>query len=103
MQQGSLFRSGRTIPWSKANLGLGDLAKIYSPCRAERRDSETIRMAHVSAHVLYSAAECGDRIQSDAGAVAAFLITIHIGCLHAGNLASKARGASSGPRSCVRL
>ena len=42
-------------------------------------------MAHVPAHVLDSAAECGNRIQSDAGTVTAFFITIHVGCLHTGH------------------
>ncbi len=37
----------QAIPWPKTNLGPGNFAKIYPPCRAERRDSETIRMVAV--------------------------------------------------------
>jgi hypothetical protein len=62
---------------------------------------ERTLVLHVPAYILDFAAECWDRIQSDAGAVAAFFVTIHVGCLHASHLASKTRCSSSGARSSV--
>lgn len=82
---------GRTPIWGQAIL-----RKIYSSCRAACRNSEAIRMAHISAYVLHSPAECGNRIQSHAGIVAAFNSAVHIGCLHAGHHASQT--CSSGSR-----
>jgi len=67
--------------------------------RAARRNSEAIRMAHVPAYVLDSPAECGNRIQSHAGTVAAFDSAIHIGCVHTGDHASQT--CSSGSRLVV--
>src|SRR5260370_30458099 len=57
-------------------------------------------MAYISTHVLHSTAKCRHGVQSDAGVAAAFLLTVHAGCLHAGNLASKTRCASGGPCAC---
>src|SRR5438128_1514389 len=79
----------QTIPWAETNLGPGYFAQVYSPCRTTDRNSEAIRMAYLPAHILNSAAKCWDRIQSDAGAAAAFFVAIHVGRLHAGNLAGK--------------
>src|SRR5580693_5197319 len=80
----------QTAPWSDADLGPSDLAKIYSSRRAVRRSSEAIRMAHVPpSYVFDTPAERGNRIQSYAGTVAAFKSAIHIGCLHPGNHASQ--------------
>ena len=62
-----------------------------------------IRMAYFPAHLFDSAAKRRDRIQSDAGTPPAFLVAIHIGRLHAGNLTSEARCASSRARSRVRV
>ena len=92
-----VFREQKA-PWSETSLGPGNLAKVYSTCRAACWNSEAIRMAHIPAHVFDSAAKRWHRVQSDAGAVAAFLVTIHVGCLHAGDLARKTCGASSSPR-----
>src|SRR5262249_25294030 len=69
--------------------GAGNFAQVYSPCRAAHRNSEAFRVAYLPAQLLDSASECLDRIQSYAGAVAAFFVAIHVGCLHAGNLAGK--------------
>ena len=93
----------QTAPWSETNLGPGNFAQAYPPSRAARRDSETIRMAFISSHVLHSTAKCRHGVQSDAGVAAAFLLTVHAGCLHAGNLASKTRCASSGPCAGLRF
>lgn len=67
-----------------------DLAQVHSSRCAARRNSEKIRMAHVPAHLLDSAAKRRYRVQSDAGAVTALLATIHTGRLYAGDLACKA-------------
>jgi hypothetical protein len=40
--------------------GAGDLAQIHPLRRTARWNSETIRMAHLPALVLDSAAECGN-------------------------------------------
>src|ERR1700686_3588195 len=92
----------QTLPWSEANLGPGDPAQVYSSCRAEGRNPEAIRMAHFPAHVFDFATQRRDRIQSDAGVVAALLLPVNVGCLHTGNFARKARCAGSCPRSGVR-
>src|SRR6267142_285825 len=55
------------------NLGTSNLAQICTSCGAVCRNSKAIRMAHVPAHLLDSPAKCRDRVQSNAGAVAAFL------------------------------
>jgi len=93
----------QTAPWSETNLGPGNFAQAYPPRRATRRDSETIRMAYISTHVLDSTAKCRHGVQSDAGVAAALLVTVHAGCIHAGNLASKTRCASSGPCAGLRF
>ena len=67
------------------------------------QNSETIRMAYISTHVLHSTAKCRHGVQSDAGVAAALLVTVHAGCLHAGNLASKTRCASRGPCAGLRF
>jgi hypothetical protein len=64
-------------------MGPGDLTQVHSSSCAARRDSETVWMAYVPAHILDSAAKRRYRVQGDAGTVATFLITIHVGCLHA--------------------
>ena len=87
---------------SKANLASGNLAQVHSSRRTAARDSEAIRMAHVPAHILDVVAKRRNRIQSHAGAVAAFFFEIHVGCLHAGDFASKARCASSRPCAGLR-
>src|SRR5215469_10718322 len=43
---------------TKAVLGTSDPAQIHSSCGAAPRNSETIRMAHVPAHLLDSASKC---------------------------------------------
>jgi len=93
----------QTAPWPETILGPSDPAQICTSCGAACRNSKAIRMAHVPAHVLDTPAKCRDRVQSNAGAVAAFLVTIYVGCLHAGNLARKTCGASSRPRADLRL
>ena len=93
----------QTAPWPEADLGPGDPAQIYSPRRFAGRNSETIRMAYVPTHLLDSAAKHRDRIQSDAGTASAFLVAIHIGCLHTGDLTGEARRTSSRTRSCIRV
>src|SRR5215472_3289511 len=93
----------QTVPWPEANLGPSDPAQVYSSRRVTGRNSEVIRMAYFPAHLFDSAAKRRDRIQSDAGTPPAFLVAIHIGRLHAGNLTSEARCASSRARSRVRV
>src|SRR6266404_6130279 len=88
----------QTAPWSETNLGPGNFAQAYPPLGAARRDSETVWMAYVPAHILDSAAKRRYRVQGDAGTVATFLVTIHVGCLHASDLARKTCGAGSGTR-----
>ena len=51
-------------------------------------------MAYLPSHLFDSAAERRNRVQGDAGAVAAFLLALNLGYLHAGNLARKTRRAS---------
>ena len=41
------------------------------------------------AHVLDSAAKCGDGVQGYAGVVAAFVLPVDVGCLHAGSHAGE--------------
>src|SRR5882724_6075528 len=72
------FRN-QTTPRSQANMGPSHFAQVHSSSCAAARNSEKTRMAHVPAHLLNSAAKRRYRIQSDAGAVATFLITVHIG------------------------
>jgi len=48
------------------------------------------------AHVLDSAAKCGDGVQGYAGVVAAFVLPVDVGCLHAGSHAGEARRAGRG-------
>src|SRR5271167_753882 len=100
-QIGRLGVCKQTTPWSEANLGPGDPAQVYSSRRSEGRNSEAIRMAHFPAHVFDFATQRRDRIQSDAGVVAAFLLPVNVGCLHSGNFARKARCAGSSSRSSV--
>src|SRR5215467_14056626 len=90
-------------PWPQADLGPGDPAQIYSSRRATGWSSETVRVAHVPAHLLDSAAKRRDRIQSDARAAATFLVTFNLRCLHAGYFTSEARCTSSRTRSRVRI
>jgi integrase len=52
-----VFRQ-QALPRSKAILGPGDPTLMYSACGPECRNPEAIRMAHVPAHVLNSAAKC---------------------------------------------
>ena len=93
----------QTIPRSETNLGPGNFAQVYSPGRTAHRNSEAIRMAYLPGHILHSAPKCRNRIQSDAGAVAAFFVAIHVGRLHAGNLAGKTCRTSSSARTGVLL
>ena len=93
----------QTVPWPETDLGSSDPPPIYSARCTASRDSETIWMAHIPTQILDSSAQCRDRIQSDAGTPPAFLVAIHIGRLHAGNLTSEARCASSRARSRVRV
>src|SRR5262249_14782826 len=92
----------QAAPWPEADLGPGDSAQVQSPRRAASRNSETIRLAHVPAHLLNSSAQCRDRIQSDAGIAATLLVTINVGCLYAGNLTSQTCCTSSSPRARLR-
>ena len=85
----------QTASWPDAVMGPGHFAKIHSSARAARRNSEAIRMAHVSTYVLDSPAQCGNRVQSDAGTVAAFNSAIHAGCLHPGTRASQTCSSGS--------
>ena len=55
-------------------------------------------MAYLPTQLLNSASECRDRIQTDAGTVAAFFIAVHVGYIHAGDLAGKTRRTRSGFR-----
>ena len=100
-QIGRLGFCKQTAPWSEANLGAGNFAQIYSSGRTTRGNPEAIRMAYFPAHVLDVAAECRDRVQGDARVVAAFVLAVYVGRLHAGNFARKARCAGSSPRSSV--
>jgi len=88
----------QTAPRSETNMGPGDFTQIHSSSCAKIRDSEAIWMAYFSAHILDSAAKRRHRVQSDARAVATFLVTIYAGYLHAGDLASKTRCAGGGAR-----
>jgi len=101
-QIGGLGVCKQTTPWSEANLGPGDTANVYSSRRTEGRNSEAIWMAHFPAHVFDFATQRRDRIQSDAGVVAALLLPVNVGCLHAGNFARKARCAGAVLGSGVR-
>ena len=92
----------QAAPRSETHLGPSDLTQIHSSSCAPRRDSETSRMAYVPAHILDSAAKRRYRAQSDAGAVATFLVAIHVGCLHAGDLTGKTCGAGSSARAGLR-
>jgi hypothetical protein len=65
----------RRHPGQEADLGPSNIAQIYSSRRVAGRNSETIRMAYISTHVLHSTAKCRHRVQSDAGVAAAFLVT----------------------------
>jgi hypothetical protein len=85
----------QALPRPKTVLGPGDPAQIHSPCGAECRNPETIRMAHVPAHVLDSATKCRNRIQSDARAASAFDLALNVGRLHAGDYPSETCSASS--------
>src|SRR6516162_2931297 len=84
------------MPGTKAVLGTSDPAQIHSSCGAAPRNSETIRMAHVPAHLLDSAPKCRNRVQGDAGAPAAFNSAIHVGRLHSGGHSGEACSASGG-------
>jgi len=86
----------QTASWPDAVMGPGHFAKIHSSARAARRNSEAIRMAHVSTYVLDSPAQCGNRVQSDAGTVAAFDSAIHFGCVYPGDHACETCSSSSG-------
>ena len=50
----------QALPRPKTILGPGDLAQIHSSRSATSRNSEAVRMAYVPAHLLDSAAKCGD-------------------------------------------
>jgi hypothetical protein len=91
----------QTTPRSQANMGPSDFAQVHSSSCAAARNSEAIRMAHIQAHLLDSAAKRRYRVQSHAGAVATFLITIHIGRLYAGDFARKARRTGSSTRAGI--
>jgi len=70
----------QTAPRSETDMGPGDLTQLHSSSCAARRDSETVWMAYVPAHILDSAAKRRYRVQGDAGTVAPFLVTIHVRC-----------------------
>jgi hypothetical protein len=53
------------------------------------------RLAHFPPHLFNSSPERWNGIQSDAGAVATFIIQINFGYIHASNHTSGARGAGS--------
>ena len=101
-QIGRLGFCEQTAPRPETDMGPGDLTQVHSSSRAARRDSETVWMAYVSAHILDSAAKRRYRVQGDAGTVATFLVTIHVGCLHASDLARKTCGAGSRARPGIR-
>ena len=58
---------------------------------------------HTFRHTYSTLLRSRHRVQSDAGAVTAFLVTIHIGRLYAGDLARKACGTGSSARAGIRL
>ena len=66
----------------ETNLGPGNIAQVYSARCAAGRNSEAIRTANIPAHLLNSSAKRRNRIQSDAGVAAAFLVAIYVGCLY---------------------
>jgi integrase len=80
----------RTPFWGQAIL-----RRYIRPNRAACRNSEAIRMAHVSTYLLDSPAQRGNRVQSDAGTVAAFNSAIHPGCLHPNTRASQTCSSGS--------
>lgn len=92
----SIRHRGRKPIWDQAIL-----RKYIRPVAA-RRDSETVWMAYVPAHILDSAAKRRYRVQGDAGTVETFLVTIHVGCLHASDLARKICAAGSSARPGIR-
>jgi len=53
-------------------------------------------MAYVPPHLLDSASKCRNRVQGDAGAIAAFNFAIHVGRLHSGGHSSEACSAGGG-------
>lgn len=91
----------QTAPRSETNMGPSDLTQIHSSGRAARRDSEAIWLAYLPAHILGSAAKRRYRVQSNARTVATFLVAIHVGCLYAGDLATKTCGAGCGARAGI--
>ena len=94
-QVGRLGFCKQTAPWQDTLLGPSHFAKIHSSGRAAGRNSEAIRMAHVSTYVLDSPALCGNRVQSDGGTVTAFNSAIHAGCLHPGTRAGQTCSSGS--------
>jgi integrase len=86
-----------------SDMGPGDLTQVHSSRCAARRDSETVWMAYVPAHILDSAAKRRYRVQGDAGTVAPFLVTIHVRCLHASGLARKTCGSGGSARPGIRF
>jgi hypothetical protein len=93
----------QTAPRSETDMGPGDLTQVHSSSCAARRDSETVWMAYVPAHILDFAAKRRYRVQGDAGTFATFLVTIHVRRLHASDLARKTCGAGSSARVGIRF
>jgi hypothetical protein len=93
-RRGLGFRK-QALPRPKTVLGPGDPTQVHSPCGAESRNPEAIRMAHVPAYVLDSAAECWNRIQGDAGTASTFDLALNVGRLHTGDYSGEACSASS--------
>jgi hypothetical protein len=67
------------------------MGRYIRPVAQRGRNSEAIRMAYVPAHLLNSSAKRRNRVQSDAGVAAAFLVASYVGCLDAGDLAANMR------------
>src|SRR5258707_11859649 len=59
-QAGGLGFCKQALSGPKTVLGPGDLAQIHTACSVACRNSEAIRMAYFPAHLLDSAAKCGD-------------------------------------------
>lgn len=88
-------------PWLSAVLGAGDLAEVHSTQGARTWNRKEVRMAHFPAHVLDSLEKRRNRVQGDAGTLAALLTAIDARCLYPSNYAGEAGCPSRSHVACL--
>src|SRR5260370_4317554 len=93
-EAGRLGFCQQALQGTEAILGTGNSAQVCSAGCPTGWNPKAHRMAYLPSYLFDSAAERWNRVQADAGVVAAFLLALNLGYLHAGNLARKARRAS---------